>query len=220
MWVGEGETRRRFVVCRNLDEARRDERRRERWLERITEELEAIKGKQGEARIQAEAELITHLSMKRYISRRNGRLVIDRAKVKADAHLDGKFLISSSDDDLTAAEIALYCKQLIEVEACWRDQSISSTCARSTTARKTASARARAALLPGATALPRRRDPRARHLAQPAARARAHPARLLPWPAGHIHQRTELTYRQREILAALQEPEPPVFLAIEPSNRA
>lgn len=38
--------------------------------------------------------------------------------------------------------------------------------------------------------------------------------------AGHIHQRTELTYRQREILAALQEPEPPVFLAIEPSNRA
>jgi Transposase DDE domain len=60
VWVGEGETRRRFVVCRNLDEARRDELRRARALERLGEELEALERRSGEARTQAEAELLTH----------------------------------------------------------------------------------------------------------------------------------------------------------------
>jgi hypothetical protein len=72
-------------------------------------------------RTQAEAELITHPSMKRFLTRRHGRLVIDRREVHVDEHLNGKFLISSSDDDLPAEQIALYYKQLIEVEACWRD---------------------------------------------------------------------------------------------------
>ena len=122
VWLGEGETRRRFVVCRNLEEARRDQHHREQALARLGEELEALKGKQGEAHTQAEAELLTHPTMRRFITRRHGRLVIDRGKVNDDEHLDGKFLISSSDDDLSAEEIALYYKQLIEVEACWRDQ--------------------------------------------------------------------------------------------------
>ena len=38
--------------------------------------------------------------------------------------------------------------------------------------------------------------------------------------AGLVHQRTELTPRQREILAAIDAPEPPTFLAIKPSTRA
>jgi hypothetical protein len=60
--------------------------------------------------------------MRRYLSRRHGKLAIDRGKVKADRHLDGKFLLSSSDDGVTAEEIALYNKPLIEDENCWRDQ--------------------------------------------------------------------------------------------------
>ena len=38
--------------------------------------------------------------------------------------------------------------------------------------------------------------------------------------AGRIQQRTQLTQRQREILTAVDVPEPPVFLAIEPSSAA
>jgi hypothetical protein len=95
----------------------------------------------GEARTQAEAELITHPSMKRYLTRRHGRLAIDRRKVHDDEHLDGKFLISSSDDDLSAGEIAIYYKQLQRGRGPGATRSTSSTCARSTTARKTASAR-------------------------------------------------------------------------------
>jgi hypothetical protein len=59
VWVGEGEQRRRFVVCRNQEEARRDTLRRERALARLEEELQAVERKRGEARTLAEAELLT-----------------------------------------------------------------------------------------------------------------------------------------------------------------
>ena len=220
VWVGEGETRRRFVVCRNLDEARRDEHRRERWLEKIAEELEAIAGKQGEARTQAEAELITHPSMRRYITRRHGRLVIDRAKVKVDAHLDGKFLLSSSDDELTAEEIAIYYKQLIEVENCWRDQKHILDL-RPIYHRKEDRIRAHILLSFLALLLCRVAETRSndtwRNLRRELERIQLG---YFQGSAGRIHQRTELTHRQREILAAVEVPEPPVFLAIEPGNPA
>jgi hypothetical protein len=220
VWVGDGETRRRFVVCRNLEEAKRDQRRREKWLKRIGEELEAIEGKQGEARVQAEAELTTHPSMKRYLVRRHGRLVISRAKVKADAHLDGKFLLSSSDDELTAEEIALYYKQLIEVERCWRDQKHILDL-RPVYHRKEDRIRAHVLLSFLALLLTRVLETRAgdtwRNLRRELERIHLG---YFQGSAGRVQQRTELTLRQREILAAIDVPEPPRFLAIEPSNGA
>jgi hypothetical protein len=220
VWVGQGETRRRFVVCRNLEEARRDQRRREKWLKRIGDELEAIGGKQGEARIQAEAELITHPSMKRFISRRHGRLQIDRAKVKLDQHLDGKFLLSSSDDDLTADEIALYYKQLIEVEQCWRDQKHILDL-RPIYHRKEDRIRAHVLLSFLALLLCRVAETRAHDTWRNLRREleRVHLG-YFQGSAGLVQQRTELTRRQRAILAAVEAPEPPTFLAIEPSKRA
>jgi hypothetical protein len=219
VWVGEGETRRRFVVCRNLEEARRDKYRRERWLERLGEELEAVKGKQGEARAQAEAELITHPTM-RYITRRHGRLYIDRRKVNDDEHLDGKFLLSSSDDDLTADQIAVYYKQLIEVEACWRDQKHILDL-RPIYHRKEDRIRAHVLLSFLALLLCRVAETRARDTWRNLRREleRLHLG-YFHGTAGRVHQRTELTHRQREILAAIDVPEPPRFLAIEPSDRA
>jgi hypothetical protein len=54
--VGDGETRRRFVVCRNPLEARRDAARRERSHERIADELAALERKRTvEDRRDAEA---------------------------------------------------------------------------------------------------------------------------------------------------------------------
>jgi hypothetical protein len=220
VWVGEGETRRRFVVCRNLEEARRDQHRREKWLRRLEEELEQVKGKQGEARTQAEAELITHPSMKRYLTRRHGRLVIDRRKAKLEAHLDGKFLLSSSDDDLTADEIAVYYKQLKEVEAAWRDQKHILDL-RPIYHRKEDRIRAHVLLSFLALLLTRVAETRAhdtwRNLRRELQRIHLGYFR---GTVGRVHQRTELTPRQREILAAIDVPEPPRFLAIEPSNRA
>jgi Transposase DDE domain len=220
VWVGEGETRRRFVVCRNLQEARRDKHHREQWLERLGDELEAIKGKDGEERTQAEARLITHRTMRRFITRRHGRLVIDRAKVHADERLDGKFLISSSDDDLSAEEIAVYYKQLIEVEACWRDQKHILDL-RPIYHRKEDRIRAHVLLSFLALLLCRVAETRARDTWRNLRREleRIHLG-YFHGSSGRVHQRTELTLRQREILTAIDVPEPPRFLALESSNRA
>jgi len=50
-----------------------------------------------------------------------GLLRVDRAKVAAEANLDGKFLLRTSDPTLSAEDIALGYKQLLEVERGWRD---------------------------------------------------------------------------------------------------
>ncbi|WP_220499006.1 hypothetical protein [Microbispora sp. H10949] len=50
-----------------------------------------------------------------------GKLRIDNAKVKTEANLDGKYLLRCSDPHLSAEDIALGYKQLLEVERGWRD---------------------------------------------------------------------------------------------------
>ena len=215
VWVGEGERRRRFVVCRNLDEARRDKLRRERALERLEEELEAIGRRRGEVRTRAEAELLTHPSFKRYLSRRRGRLQIDRRKAREEEQLDGKFLLSSSDDSLSAAEIALYYKQLKEVERGWRDQKHVLDL-RPIYHRKQERIRAHVLLSFLALLLTRVAETRASDT-WPNLRRELERMHLgyFQGSAGRVQQRTETTPRQRQILAALELPEPARFRAIE-----
>ena len=50
-----------------------------------------------------------------------GLLRIDKAKIKAEENLDGKYLLRCSDPKLSAEDIALGYKQLLEVERGWRD---------------------------------------------------------------------------------------------------
>lgn len=50
-----------------------------------------------------------------------GRLRVDQAAVTAEARLDGKFLLRTSDPTLSAEDVALGYKQLLEVERGWRD---------------------------------------------------------------------------------------------------
>ena len=51
----------------------------------------------------------------------DGKLRVDRAVVRREARFDGKFLLRSSDDRLSAEEIALGYKALYEAERGWRD---------------------------------------------------------------------------------------------------
>ena len=50
-----------------------------------------------------------------------GLLRLDAAKVTTDAKLDGKYLLRTSDPHLSAEDIPLGYKQLLEVERGWRD---------------------------------------------------------------------------------------------------
>jgi hypothetical protein len=221
VWVGSGETRRRFVVCRNPREAARDADRRQRALARISDELAALGRKRSaEDRRDAEALLQAHPSMGRYLVRRRGRLVVDQHKVKAEERLDGKFLLTSSDDSLPAEEIALGYKQLLEVERGWR--SLKHTLdLRPVFHRKADRIRAHVLLCFLALLLTRvievetgqtwpavRRELQRLHLGE------------FQGTAGRVLQRTQTTPAQHQILQALQIDEPPRFLTIEPAKAA
>jgi transposase len=51
----------------------------------------------------------------------NGRLRINRVKVKAEERLDGKYLIATSDPHISAEDVALGYKNLLEAERGFRD---------------------------------------------------------------------------------------------------
>jgi transposase len=216
--VGEGETRRRFVVCRNPHEAKRDAARRERALGRIADELAALERKRtAEDRRDAEAILQAHPTLGRYLTRRRGRLVVDAAKVRAEQRVDGKFLLSTSDDSLSVEDVALGYKQLTEVERGWRDFKHVLDL-RPIYHRKDERIRAHVLLCFLALLLIRVAETRARDT-WPTLRRELERLHLgeFDGSAGHVLQRTDTTQRQREILNALDIPEPPRFLAIDPA---
>ena len=78
--------------------------------------------RQRQAHTRAECALRDHPTLSRYLRQTTtGRLLIDRGKIAAEERLDGKYLLSTSDPDLTAEEIALGYKNLREAERSFRD---------------------------------------------------------------------------------------------------
>lgn len=74
------------------------------------------------AHVKAECALRDHPALGRWLRQLpSGRLVIDRAKVAAEERLDGKYLLTTSDPDLSAEDIALGYKNLLEAERGFRD---------------------------------------------------------------------------------------------------
>ena len=90
-------------------------------MERIGAELTALKAMKKEKQDKGKYLLLTHRSMGRYIKeQKNGKLRIDKAKISQEKKLDGKYLLSTSDDSLPAEDVALGYKQLYEVERAFR----------------------------------------------------------------------------------------------------
>lgn len=119
--VGKGERRRRFVLVYNPEQAKKDKATRERTLKRIREALSALGDQRGKAHKKAVCALMAHRTLGRYVKqKKTGTLKIDWAKVRAEEHLDGKYLLSTSDDTLSPEEVALGYKQLMEVERAFR----------------------------------------------------------------------------------------------------
>ena len=119
--VGEGSGRRRFVVAYNPEQAEHDKHVRERNLERIHAELEAMEKVSEKPFLKAKYALLAHRSMGRYLKElKSGKLKVDKAKVKQYEKLDGKYLLSTSDKGLSAEDVALGYKQLMEVERAFR----------------------------------------------------------------------------------------------------
>jgi transposase len=128
--VGEGDASKRFIICHNPAEAERERTQREDTVRRLQGELDRIakqrsKAKSAKARevhTRAECALRDHPSLGRYLRQTpSGRLRIDRQKITAEERLDGKFLLSTSDPDLSATDVALGYKNLLEAEHGFRD---------------------------------------------------------------------------------------------------
>lgn len=114
--------RRRFVIVRNPEEAKRDQAKRNDIVAETERRLRELRKLEPAHEQKAVCELRAHPVFGRYISQTpKGFLTLNRDKIKAEAHLDGKFLISSSDDQLSAEDLVLGYKQLWIVERIWRD---------------------------------------------------------------------------------------------------
>ena len=119
--VGDGEKRVRYILVRNPKEAEKDRLKREKILARLKEELAAIGDLKGEPHTKACCQLIAHPTYGRYLKTdKKGQPYIDMTKVKAEEKLDGKYLLRTSDDTLSAEDVALGYKQLLEVEDAFR----------------------------------------------------------------------------------------------------
>lgn len=138
-----------------------------------------------------------------------GLLRIDAAKAKAEENLDGKYLLRTSDPEMTAEDIALGYKQLLQVERGWRDmkQVID---LRPACHRKEERIRAHVILCWLALLLARIAE-NACGQTWPDLRRELNRLHIgtFTGPAGTFRQRTELTKPQRDILHALQIDAPP-----------
>jgi hypothetical protein len=119
--VGDGERRRRYIVCYNPEEAARQNKHREQVLQELEAELEALRTQRGASHSKRVCELRASGRYGRYVRLTRGDAPrINKAAVDAAERLDGKFVVHSNDDTLSAADLALGYKQLQRVEVAWR----------------------------------------------------------------------------------------------------
>lgn len=120
--VGDGARAQRFVVCMNPEVAARDQTVRANLVAYLEERIEGTDTWSKQRRDELVGELRTTPGVYRLLRRtKDGKLRVDKAKVANEARYDGKFVLRSSDDSLSAADIALAYKQLHQVERGWRD---------------------------------------------------------------------------------------------------
>lgn len=219
--LDDGTMRDRFVICRNPEAAERDHSVRAQLLE----QLEAAIADSDDKPLGDRLALVQSLRAKPGLARflrvtSSVQLRVDRAAVAADQKLDGKFLLRTSDPTLSAEEVALGYKQLLQVERAWRDMKTTLNL-RPVYHRRQERIRAHVLLCwlgllliriaengTGQTWLRIRWELEKMHLGRFSGRA------------GLVHQRTETTSLQLAILRALGLDEPPRFFHLEPADSA
>ena len=100
---------RRYIVCHNEEQARKDRADREAILTKLREQL-----------TRGDKSLVGNKGFRKYLSAPSGRAFqIDEQKVKSDARFDGKWVLRT-DTDLSPEEVAMRYKDLLVVEAAFR----------------------------------------------------------------------------------------------------
>jgi Transposase DDE domain len=219
--IDDGTMRDRFVICHNPEEARRDQAVREQLLAQLAEQIAGSDKLTAAERERLHGQLSTKRGYKRFIrTTKTGLLRIDRAAVRAEEHLDGKFLLRTSDPTLSLEDIALGYKQLLQIERAWRDMKTTLDL-RPIHHRKEDRIRAHVLLCWLALLLIRLAE---NHTGDTWRNLRDELQRMhLGTFAGHAgtsRQRTELTAQQQAILRALGVEQPPLFLQLAAGQHA
>ncbi|MET9915040.1 transposase, partial [Streptomyces sp. NPDC006476] len=112
----------RFVICFNPEQAQRDAAIRAKLVEQLAQAIDGTDKLNKTERAHLAGQLSTKPGLKRFLRTTPGGLLrIDKKKIAAEENLDGKYLLRSSDPHLSAEDIAVGYKQLLEVERGWRD---------------------------------------------------------------------------------------------------
>jgi transposase len=104
VWVGE----RRYVVCKNEDEAQKDRQEREAIAAALQDALQG-----------GDKSLVGNKGYRRFLRTSGERFTIDEDKLKEEERYDGKWLLTTN-TELPAREVALKYKQLWMVEDIFR----------------------------------------------------------------------------------------------------
>ncbi|MDQ3153779.1 MAG: transposase, partial [Actinomycetota bacterium] len=118
----DGARTQRFVICHNPEEADRDQQVRANLVAHLEQLIEGSDGWTARRRDELVGSLRAKPGLRRYLRRTpSGLLRIDQAAIKRETHLDGKWLLRTSDVTLTPDDLAAAYKQLLQVERGWRD---------------------------------------------------------------------------------------------------
>lgn len=217
--VDDGAARDRFVICHNPDAATRDKTVRDQIVARLAERIAGSDTLPARKRAELAGRLKTKPAFARFLRTTPGGLLrVDRAKVRAEANFDGKFLLRTSDESLTAADIAQGYKGLYEAERGWRDLK-STIDLRPVYHHREDRIRAHVQLQWLALLLLRVAETAVgdtwRNIRDELERMHLV---TLATSEGHVAQRSELTAGHRAILRALDLSEPPRFFNFTPAD--
>jgi len=117
--VGSGERRRRYILCYNPKEAKRQKKHRQHIVALLDKELARHPDKSATA--QWAIELLASKRYKRYLSiSKSNRIRIDRSKIRETQKYDGKWVIETNDDSISVEDAACGYKGLMIIERCFR----------------------------------------------------------------------------------------------------
>ena len=117
--VGDGERRRRYVLCYNPKEAERQQRLRAQRIEEL--EAQLARHPDHDATAQWAIELLASGRYKRYLTTtKKGKIRIDRAAVREAQRYDGKWVLETNDDTISLEDAASGYKGLLVIERCFR----------------------------------------------------------------------------------------------------
>jgi DDE family transposase len=112
----------RFVVCHNPEQADRDAAVRANLVAHLQQLIDGSDTWSGRRRDELVGSLRAKPGLRRYLRRTQaGLLRIDHAAIRREQHLDGKWLLRTSDTTLTPDDLAAAYMQLTQIERGWRD---------------------------------------------------------------------------------------------------